>query len=171
MLTENQKRYLSKISDDQMVAVAPWDARGLEIAKKIINEIKTVAPDNEVIFIGSLPLRIAGQKDIDLSVLSPAKDFPIHQPKLEAAFGKPDKLGVTSIGWHFVREGFDVGIYLTDPKTSSVQEQIDIFNLLKNNPALLKEYEQIKLSAAHKSYKEYQIAKYEFYNRVLGLPQ
>lgn len=169
MLTPNQERYLSKISDGQMVKVFPWNKDGLVIAEKVIDEIKAVAPGNEIIFIGSLPLGIAGQKDIDLSVLSSAIDFPRLQPLLEEKFGKPDKLGVTSIGWHFNREGWEVGIYLTDPKTSSVQEQIDIFNLLKNDPVLLKEYEQIKLDSAHKTYKEYQIKKYEFFNRVLGL--
>ena len=62
-----------------------------------------------------------------------------------------------------------MGIYLTDPITSQVQEQIDVFNMLKNNPDLLKEYEQIKLTAAHLTYKQYQIQKYEFYNRILGI--
>ncbi len=168
MLTPNQEQYLSKIPDDLKMTVLPWDSRGLDIAQGIIDEIKLLLPDNEIIFIGSLPLKIAGQKDIDLSVLSDAKDFPLHQPKLEEKFGKPDKLGVTAIGWHFERQGWDVGIYLTDPVTSQVQEQIEVFNLLKNNPDLLKEYEQIKLTAANLSYKQYQIKKYEFYNRILG---
>ena len=168
MLTPNQERYLSKISDDQKMVVLPWDPHGLDIAQNVIDDIKSILPNNEVLFIGSLPLKIAGQKDIDLSVLSPASDFPLHQPKLEEKFGKPDKLGVTSIGWHFQREGWDVGIYLTDPISSQVQEQIDIFNLLKNNPDLLKEYEQIKIDAKDQPYKEYQRRKYEFYNRLLG---
>jgi hypothetical protein len=169
MLTPNQERYLSKIPDDQKMVVLPWDPHGLEIAQGVIDELKSILPDNEVIFIGSLPLKISGQKDIDLSVLSPSADFPLHQPKLEEKFGKPDKLGVTSIGWHFEREGWEVGIYLTDPVTSQVQEQIDVFNMLKNNPELLKEYEQIKLDAKDLTYKQYQIKKYEFYNRILGI--
>ena len=168
MLTPNQERYLSKIPADQRVFVYPWQSYGLEVAQHIINQIKSVLPNNEVVFIGSLPLKIAGQKDIDLSVLCTASEFPLCQPKLEKVFGQPDKLGVTSIGWHFQNEGWDVGIYLTDPVTSQVQEQIDIFNLLKNNPRLLKEYEKIKLEAADKSYIEYQKRKYEFYNRILG---
>ncbi len=168
MLTPNQIKYLSKLPDGQTMTVVPWDPHGLEIAQEVINEIKSALPNNEVIFIGSLPLKIAGQKDIDLSVLSPAKDFLLYQPKLEEKFGNPDKLGKTSIGWHFQRAGWDVGIYLTDPISSQVQEQLDVFNLLKNNPTLLKEYEQIKLEAKDKPYKEYQKRKYEFYNKILG---
>jgi len=40
---------------------------------------------------------------------------------------------------------------------------------LKNNPDLLKEYETIKEKAKDLNYKEYQRAKYEFYNRILGI--
>lgn len=169
MLTTNQLNYLAKQPDDKMVQVLPWDEKGLDIANEVIKEIKSVLPNNEVIFIGSLPLGIAGQKDIDLSVMSHENEFPLYRPKLEQRFGVPDKLGKTSIGWHFDRKGWEVGIYLTDPKTSQVSEQIQVFNMLKDNPKLLKEYEQIKLAASNRTYKEYQIAKYEFYNRILGI--
>lgn len=168
MLTPYQEKYLSKIPENTPVAVYPWDARGLEVAQAVMQDIKSVLPENEIVFIGSLPLKIAGQKDIDLSVLSPVSEFPKNQAKLEGKFGSPDKEGVTSIAWHFVREGWDVAIYLTDPVSSQVQEQIEVFKILKNNPDLLKEYEHIKLEAKDKPYKEYQRRKYEFYNRILG---
>ena len=55
------------------------------------------------------------------------------------------------------------------PKDQKQKEQIEIFEIFKNSPEILKEYEELKLSMNGKTYKEYQIAKYEFYNRVLGL--
>lgn len=168
MLTPNQQKYLSSVPENTSVSVYPWDATGLEIAKELISEIGSVLPNNEVMFIGSLPLKIAGQKDIDLSVLSPADDFPRCQPKLEKKFGKPDKVGATSIGWRFDRQGWEVEIYLTDPLSSELKEQLDVFNTLKANSGLLKEYEKIKLDNANKPYKEYQKKKYEFYNQILG---
>lgn len=171
MLTPDQEKYLSKFSDYEMITVVPWEPRGLDIAQAVIDEIKSVTLDLEIIFIGSLPLRIAGQRDVDLSVLSPAKDFPIHQAKLEKKFGRPDVSNPTSIGWHFMRDDYGVSVYLTDPVTSQVREQIDVFNLLKNHQNLLKEYEQIKLNSADKPYKEYQRRKYEFFNRILGKGQ
>lgn len=169
MLTPNQEKYLLNFSDNEMMTIVPWEPRGLNIAQTVINEINSATPGLEVIFIGSLPLRIAGQRDIDLSILSPAQDFPIHQAKLEKKIGKPNVIDQTSIGWHFRREDYGVSVYLTDPITSQVQEQIDVFNLLKNDPSLLKEYEQIKLESADKPYKEYQRRKYEFFNRVLEI--
>jgi len=44
-----------------------------------------------------------------------------------------------------------------------------VFNLLKTNANLLKEYEKIKEEAKDLTYKQYQTRKYEFYNRILGL--
>jgi GrpB-like predicted nucleotidyltransferase (UPF0157 family) len=156
MIRDVEAKFLEKIPEDQIVEVVPWDPKGLQIAEGVIADIKSVDPEADIIFIGSLPLRIAGQRDIDLSILSQESNFPTHRQKLETVFGQPDKLGKTSIAWHFNRHGYEVGIYLTDPITSEVQRQIDVFNLLKNNPNLLKEYEQIKLSAKDKSYREYQ---------------
>lgn len=172
MLTETQANYLSRLPKEALekpVQIYPWDSKGLGIANKIIKDVQGATPDLEIIFIGSMALGIAGQKDIDLSVLSPSEEFSKHQPNLEKVFGEPDKLGKTSIAWHFVKEGYEVGVYLTDPATSKVKEQVEIFNILKNNHGLLKEYEKLKLESNGLSYHNYQIKKYEFYNRLLGL--
>ena len=67
MLTEGEAKYLETVPDDQMVEVKPFDPRGLEVAEKIIAEIKELEPDLDIKLIGSLPLRIAGQEDIDIS--------------------------------------------------------------------------------------------------------
>lgn len=64
-------------------------------------------------------------------------------------------------------DGFNVELYLTDPNTPQMQEQIRVYELLKNNPDLLEEYGRIKKSADGMSMREYQRQKYEFYNRIL----
>lgn len=174
MLTPNQSNYLSRLPAEVLsrpVQVFAWDSKGLLVADSIINAIKSAVPEREVIFIGSMPLRIAGQKDIDLSVLCPHREFKEPQHQLEKIFGLPDRIKETHVSWRFVRDGYEVGVYLTDPVESKVQEQIDIFNILKNDPELLKEYESIKLAANGQSYHDYQVKKYNFYNRVLGLDE
>ncbi len=168
MLTPNQEKFLSFVPENTSVSVYPWNSAGLEIAKQLISEIHSLLPNYEVVLIGSLPLKIAGQKDIDLCVLSPVNHFSKCQPKLEEKIGKPYKFAATSIGWHFKRQGWEVEIYLTDPVSSDVKEQMDVFKLLQENPQFLTEYEKIKLENANKPYKEYQKKKYEFYNRILG---
>ncbi|OGD06817.1 hypothetical protein A3H89_04700 [Candidatus Amesbacteria bacterium RIFCSPLOWO2_02_FULL_48_11] len=63
-------------------------------------------------------------------------------------------------------------LYLTDLGNeiynTSMKEQNDIFNILKTNPDILKEYEDLKISLNGQSFREYQRQKYKFYNRVLS---
>lgn len=169
MLTEGQIDYLAKIPDNQKMVVKPFNPKGLDIANQIITDIKAVDPDLEVICLGSLPLKIAGQEDIDINAFCPREEQPKHVNNFKELFGEPTRQGTNSIGWSFQREGFSVDVWLTDPMAKTTKEQVKIFNLLKNNPELLKEYEQIKLSAKDLTYKIYQTKKYEFFNKVLSI--
>ena len=73
----------------------------------------------------------------------------------------------TFIEWKFKKNGYEVEVYLTEPP----ERQIRVFEILKSNKKLLKEYEDLKVSFDRKSYKDYQKAKYEFYNRILSMGQ
>lgn len=169
MLTEGQIKYLAKVPDDQKMIVKPFNPKGLDIVNQIIAEIKTVEPDLEVICLGSLPLKIAGQEDIDISAFCIREEQPKHLDNFKKLFGEPTRKGTNSMGWDFHKEGFSVSVWLTDPTVETTRAQVQVFNMLKNDPKLLKEYEDIKLSAKDLTYKEYQIRKYEFYNRILGI--
>ena len=169
MLTKGQTKYLSTISDDKRIVVKPFNLRGLDIANKVIDEIKSIEPDLEVMLLGSLPLKIAGQEDIDISAFCIKSEQPKYIDNFIKLFGEPSRQGKNSIGWDFQKEGFSVSVWLTDPTVETTKAQVKVFNLLKNNPSLLKEYERIKVEAKDLNYKQYQIKKYEFYNRILGL--
>lgn len=45
--------------------------------------------------------------------------------------------------------------------------QLKVFEMLKNSPELLKEYEQLKQACGGLPFREYQQRKYEFYNKIL----
>jgi len=49
-----------------------------------------------------------------------------------------------------------------------MKRQIRVFEILKNNERLLKEYEELKENMNGKSFREYQKRKYEFYHKILG---
>ncbi|OGZ30306.1 MAG: hypothetical protein A2931_02065 [Candidatus Niyogibacteria bacterium RIFCSPLOWO2_01_FULL_45_48] len=169
MLTEDQIKYLATIPDNQKVAVKPFNPRGLCVAKQIIADIKSVEPDLKVILLGSLPLGISGQEDIDIDAFCIKSEQPKHFDNFKKLFGEPSRRGKNSIGWDFQKEGFGVSVWLTDPTAETTKAQVRVFGLLKNNPDLLREYEGIKEMTKNLSYKEYQTKKYEFYNRILGL--
>lgn len=169
MLTEGQIKYLATVTDDQRMVVKPFNPRGLEIAEKVISAIKALEPDLEVILIGSLALKISGQEDIDISAYCIKSIQTKHVDSFKKLFGEPTRQTNNSIGWDFEREGFSVSVWLTDPTSETTKAQREVFNMLKNNSILLKEYENIKEEAKDLTYKEYQTRKYEFFNRILGL--
>lgn len=168
MLTPNQEKYLQKIPETGRVSIKPFDQKVSSVAKIIIGEIKKIVPDLEVLFMGAAALGIAGQNDLDLYILCPEKDFGKYMTKLEEYFGKRVQ-GISVIKWEFAKDDFPVELYLTDPETSSTKEQIQLFEILKQNPGLLKVYEQIKLDSNGLTFREYMRGKYEFFNRVLGI--
>ena len=69
----------------------------------------------------------------------------------------------------FTRDNFDVELYLTDRNSPTLKEQIKTFEILRDNPKLQKEYEQIKLASNGLSFREYMRRKYEFFNKILGI--
>jgi GrpB-like predicted nucleotidyltransferase (UPF0157 family) len=169
MLTAGQIKYLEKVPESKRVNVKPFNPKGLEIANQIIAEIKAVEPGLEVICVGSVALKIAGQEDLDINASCVKAEQEKHVPSFKKLYGEPSRIGQASISWDFVRGGFSVDVWLTDPTAETTKQQLKVFNLLKENPQLLKEYEQIKLSAKNMPYKQYQTKKYEFYNRILRL--
>lgn len=117
--------------------------------------------------MGASALGIAGQSDIDIYICCPTEDFGKYVPKLKQVFGE-NKYGISIIKWELAREGFHVELYLTDPTMQSMQEHIKVFDILKGDQNLRKEYESIKLSADGFSLRRYRELKYEFFNRILG---
>ena len=167
MLTKDEKDYLSKVDPSRKVSIHPFDPKGKALGESIVKQTKNHSPDLEVLFMGSVALGIVGQKDIDIYALADTEDFGKYLPTFEKLFGKLDKQGKyvkkTFVEWKFQKDGYEVEVYLTE----SPERQIKVFEILKSNKKLLKEYENLKLSFNGKRYKDYQKAKYEFYNRIL----
>jgi len=52
----------------------------LKIADKIIKRIRDTEPNPEIILLGSLPLRILGQEDIDITAFCIKSEQEKHNP-------------------------------------------------------------------------------------------
>lgn len=168
MITPDEEKYLETFSKTKKVKIFAYDKKSKEITDEIIAKINKFIPELEVKFIGSPALGISGQKDIDLYIMCTQNKFPEYLQKMMQLFDIPEIMNKESIKWNFKKSGFDVELYLTDPATPEMQRQLKVFETLKNNSKLLKEYEKLKESFNGKSYRDYQKAKYDFYNRILG---
>jgi len=168
MLTLNQEKYLLTIPEDKVIEIKPFDPKVQDSAQSIIYKIKEALPEAEVLFMGASALGIAGQNDIDITVLANGK-LGEYSKSLENIFGQPIKSNSALQKWEFEKGGFEVELYLNDTISPILQEHIDTFNLLQNNKNLLAEYEQIKLVSDGLPFREYMKRKYEFFNRILGI--
>jgi GrpB-like predicted nucleotidyltransferase (UPF0157 family) len=167
MLTPDEIDYLNKIPKDKKVKIYPFNSKVAEIAEKIINSINRIYPDLEIKHMGASALKISGQNDLDIYMFSDPKDFDKYLPGIIEIFGEPLHKHETFCEWKFQKSGFDIELYLTEKDSQTMKRQIAVFETLKNNPELLKVYEQLKGSMNGKSFKEYQEKKYDFYHKIL----
>jgi GrpB-like predicted nucleotidyltransferase (UPF0157 family) len=106
--------------------------------------------------------------DIDIRVFCKKKEYTQHIGNLEKVFGKCSQVMENSIKWEFEKDGFHVDLNLIDSNTEFQKKSMGVFNKLKNKPELLKVYEEMKINFNGKSYREYQKAKFEFFNKILN---
>ena len=167
MLTEGQKNYLAKLPPERaedIITVHPYNPQTKEIANEVIEQIKGVVPDADARFMGASALGISGQNDVDIYIICPPEMKEIYLSKLSPVFVEHVKNK-----WQWFKDGVEVSVYLSDPSDYKFQEQLKIFDILKTNPEVLKKYKLLKESVSGKTYRDYQIAKYEFYNKELGI--
>ncbi|PIP57976.1 hypothetical protein COX03_00110 [Candidatus Woesebacteria bacterium CG22_combo_CG10-13_8_21_14_all_39_10] len=167
MLTKDELDFLNKIPADKKVYIYSFNPKAVKVAEDLIQSINNIYPDLEVKHLGTSALRISGQNDIDIYAFSDPKDFDRFLPDLTKLFGKPLHKHETFIEWKFKKDSFDIEFYLTAKDSETMKKQIKVFETLKSNGKLLKEYEKLKESMNRKSFREYQEKKYEFYHRIL----
>ena len=167
MLSENQERYLETISDSAMVVMQPWDSKTELVAKKLMSDMRSAAPDLEVFHTGAAALKISGKNDLDFSILGVPEDFDNYLPALIKVLGEPQKRGWENVRWEIIRDGFPVDVHLTNKNSPGWKEHKKVFELLRDDPRLLGEYQILKERSNGMSLREYQRRKYEFYNKIL----
>ena len=166
MIKESQEKYLATLPDGEFIDIKPFDPRVQEVARGILDELKKVLPDLTIHFGGAAALGIAGQNDIDINIPSAPEEYDKYTPAIEKLFGEPKKRG-TSIKWEFMKDGFDVELYLTDKNSPNLKEQIRVFEILSKSKELRDDYEKTKLPYGSINFKEYMRKKYEFFNKIL----
>jgi len=167
MLTEKQVKYIATIPESRKAKITPFDSKSLLVAQEMVEKIKFVVPDLEVNLFGSLALRIAGEKDVDISIYCESAKYYQYFDSLVKIFGKPNRELEHAIKWQFMEKEHNYDINLIDPGADFAKRNARAFDILKNNPALLHEYEELKWQFHGKSYRQYQTAKFEFFNKLL----
>ncbi|MGD0328521.1 MAG: GrpB family protein [Minisyncoccia bacterium] len=169
MITPGQEKYLATLPNGRIAHVKPFDPLARETGLALVAEIKKALPEVAIYYIGSSVLGIAGENDIDISIIS-AGLFGTELSALESLYDKPTsyKPDKKRAEWKFERNNFPVELYFKGEMTPLFAEQLKTHEILKRSPVLAKEYEQIKLAAGGLNWKDYMRRKYEFFNRISG---
>jgi GrpB-like predicted nucleotidyltransferase (UPF0157 family) len=170
MLKQDQEDYLKTVPEGKFARVVAFDPATQTTAQEITSEITTELPAAKVLYIGSSKLGIAGENDIDMTVLA-GNAFDHYLHVFNQRYDDPVHMNLKNkyVKWEFIRNGFPVELHLGDFMNAALQEQINTQEILENNNDLRLEYEQIKLQANGLPWKEYLRIKYEFWNRILGI--
>lgn len=169
MLRENELKYLEKIPEDKIAIILPFNPAINNVVETLSDKILSQLPIAQVNWIGASALGIAGQNDIDLHIFYENENEKITTfDILRSLFGEPDSSGESFYGWTMNIDEFEVELYISSPEDEEMKRQIKIFEILKKNSDLRNRYENLKLGFNGKSFREYQRAKYEFYNDILN---
>jgi 8-oxo-dGTP diphosphatase len=169
MLTKGQEQYLRRIPEDKVAHVVPFDPRTQSTAKEVMVEVDSLLPGAEIIYIGSSKLGIAGENDIDLTIVG-GNHFDSYYKILKNYYGATSEEWLKDYyaKWEFVRNNFPVELHLIGQVTKDFQDQLDTQKILEGNADLRTEYEKLKLECNGLPWKEYLRRKYEFWNRILA---
>jgi GrpB-like predicted nucleotidyltransferase (UPF0157 family) len=169
LLIESPRDFLYSFTypDDDHVNIQPFNPGSVVVAKFIIRQIKKIDCKLKVYFIGSSALRIKGNNDIDIYVACNTGDFDQNYSKLKKVFGKPANIKNNFVEWSFKKNIFHVDLVLINQDTPRFKEQIYIFQTLKKNRRILKEYIELKESLNGKSTRDYIQGRMKFFNRLL----
>ena len=161
MLTPAQLGYLETVPIDKIARVVAFDPASQITAQEIITEIKTDCPTAKVFYIGSSKLGIAGENDIDLTIIA-GNSFDNCGQAFVKRFGKPKHQNRKnhSTTWEFTRNTFPVELHLSNSIDAGFQEQLDTQEILEHDKELCLQYEQLKLRYDGLPWKEYLIKKY-----------
>ena len=165
MLTEGQKDYLNKLTPEragEIINISPYNPKTEIISNKVTDRIRQIIPEADIRYMGASALKISGQNDVDIYIICPALLKENYLLKLTPELGQWVKNK-----WQWHEDEIEVSVYLSDPEDIKFREQLETFKIFKDDPRILKEYEILKESMSGQIYKEYQTAKYEFYNHIL----
>lgn len=170
MLQPHQTEHIASVPKDKITRILPFDPATQAVARDIAERTKAAVPGGEVFHIGSSKFGIAGENDIDMTVVAGDK-FTEAYNFFEEWYGKPVKTALHDnyAMWEWKENGFPVELHLIDVKKPYFEEQLKTQAILEGNEALRAEYEQMKLVCDGLPYTEYLKRKYEFWNKIVGL--
>jgi len=170
MLTTEQEKWLSHLSDADQISVVPFDptceVKFLQV-KDIIQRVLGIGQPVE--HRGASSLGISGQDEIDVYVPVAPKKFYEVVGLISNLFGKPRSnyalkraRFVTSVG------GKQVEVFVINQEDEDWRSLVNFHSYLQSHSQASENYRKLKEEAAGQSTREYYRRKIEFINATLA---
>lgn len=139
-----------------------YDPKSQILFKRIKKKIIKNFPELDVHLYGSSDLKILGEKDVDIFVISKSRDVSKYISKLNKLFGKSAKIKDEYVEWVFSKDSFIVELTLVYSGNKLYKKQIERYEALKRNPVFIKQYETLKSISNGLPIREYHKNKLHF---------
>lgn len=134
--------------------------RGIQVLAHRIN------PEATVELLGSASLRVPDPHDLDFEIVVPEGARNV-QRTFEQILGEPSSQTEHAKGWEFPLRGDMVDLHVTSPDDPELERLRLFYSALGEDPALLKEYNQIRRLRKVLAEEKLKAAKREFADSVL----
>lgn len=169
MLTKKQEKWLSHLSDKNIISIQPYNPKAPIIFKKVKQRIQNVlGKRTQIILRGASSLKISGQGELDIYIPTTANKFNESAAKLTNIFGNPGTVYPKERA-RFVTyiENIKAEIFVINKASKGWLEGLKFERYLKTHPSKLDAYRKLKEKGNGLSTREYYRHKIEFINDIL----
>jgi GrpB-like predicted nucleotidyltransferase (UPF0157 family) len=169
MLTDDQKKWIAHLSEEDKITIVPFDVTAEQKYQRIKQRIQDIlGKEISVEHHGATNLGISGQDEIDIYIpVLPAKFNSLINP-LKKLFGSPRSLYPLERA-RFVTEedSKHVDVFLINKTHEGWTNSVKFEGYLRSHPEALDEYRKLKEEGNGLSVREYYRRKIEFINRII----
>lgn len=169
MLTLEQEKWITHLSDVDRIKICPFDPNAEEKFQKVKLKIQQFLGENTIVeHRGATSLGISGQDEIDVYIPVSLKDFDSVFSVLKVVFGEPRSLYPMERA-RFVteEEGKHIDVFLINEESDGWIDGVRFESYLKTHPGDLEKYRNLKEDGNGLSVREYYRGKIEFINNIL----
>lgn len=169
MITQEQEKWLERLSVEEKVKIVDFDPTAEQKFQKLKDKIQShLGKEIEVFHRGSTYLGIAGQDEIDVYIPTTLENFDKLLPSLQKLFGEARSVYPGErIRFSTQIEGKKIDLFLINKNHQDWLNGLKFENYLLKNLQALADYQDLKKRSANLSIREYYREKTEFINKVL----
>jgi len=169
MLTPEQEKWVSTLSDSDEIRIFPFDPTAedkFNIIKKLI--LAELGEKNAVEHRGATSLGISGQNEIDVYIPVSGEDFISLRVPLESIFGKPGSIHTDRVRYRTYVDKKRIDVFLVKEDSPDWQNLNDFEKYMSSHPDALEDYRLLKEQGNGLSTQEYYRQKIHFLNSILS---